>query len=199
MIGRVLTPGGQLQWIITEVTVFEMSFAALVSTVALLVSAIAMLGLMQSEGGIIDSCLSFSFFDISFEQCQQIGASIVKGGEAEMGWLTLAISKARAENCFALGMGIGALYGLLFLRKGTKEVAVVHLMHGVWATSVCIVNAQNAGMLSFANIPAEANIDAGSQTKLAPFVVITGVQAALDMSAFLLSSLSRPGKKSKTT
>lgn len=102
----------------------------------------------------------------------------------EMGWLALSISKSRAENCFALGMGAGALFALLFLAKGTREVAVVHLMHAVWAVSVCTVNSQNAGLLP---IPAEANIDASSQAKLFPFVVITGVQAALDVTAFLLS------------
>jgi hypothetical protein len=107
--------------------------------------------------------------------------------QAEMGWLALSISKARAENAFAFGMGIGALYALFFLPKGTKEVAVVHLMHGCWATSVCLINAQNAGLLPF---PAEANIDTASQAKLVPFVVITGIQALLDMCAFVLSSMN---------
>ena len=49
---------------------------------------------------------------------------------------------------------------------------------------VCAANAQNAGLLP---VPAEANIDAASQAKLVPFVVITGVQAALGACAFLLS------------
>ena len=108
-----------------------------------------------------------------------------------MGWLALSISKARAENAFAFGMGIGALYALFFLPKGTKDVAVVHLMHGCWATSVCLVNAQNAGLLP---VPAEANIDAASQAKLVPFVVITGVQAFLDLTSFLLSSMNKSPK-----
>ena len=55
-------------------------FAWTYSTLTLVVSAVAFLGLMQSEGGLIDSCYSFSFFDVSFEKCQAIGASIVKGG-----------------------------------------------------------------------------------------------------------------------
>ena len=91
-----------------------------------------------------------------------------------------------------LGMGVGALYALLFLAKGTKEVAVVHLMQTVWATSVCLANAQNAGLLP---TPAEANIDEANQSKLVPFVVITGVQALLSALAFLLSSVNAKAKR----
>ena len=172
------------------------TLACIISTIALLASCVAFLGLMQSEGGLIDSCYSFSFFDISFDKCHQIGAAIAKAGPAEQGWLALAISKARAENCFALGMGVGALYALLFLAKGTKEVAVVHLMHAVWATSVCMVNAQNAGLLPR---PAEANIEPSAAAKLVPFVVITGVQAVLDVLAFLLSRSSVDERRKEAT
>ena len=115
--------------------------------------------------------------------------------QAERGWLALAISKGRAENAFALGMGIGALYALIFLSKGSREVAVVHLMHGAWACSVCLVNAQNAGLLP---VPAEANIDTASQEKLVPFVFITGVQAFVDVCAFLLSCGNEAKNKDKT-
>ena len=131
---------------------------------------------------------------VSTHACQEIGAKVAKAGLTERGWLALVISKARAENCFALGMGVGALYSLFFVAKGTKDVAVVHLMHAVWATSVCLVNAQNAGLLP---IPAEANIDAASSAKLVPFVVITGVQAFLDLLAFLLSSCEKSSKDKK--
>jgi len=159
-----------------------------VSTMTLVISSVAFLGLMQSEGGLLDSCRSFSFFDVSTQMCREIGAGLASTGSAERGWLALAISKARAENCFALGMGVGALYSLLFLSKGTNDVAVVHLMHAVWASSVCTANAQNAGLLELMGIPAEANIDPISQARLKPFVIITGVQAALGIISFLLSS-----------
>ena len=112
--------------------------------------------------------------------------------QAERGFLAAAISKARAENCFALGMGVGALYALLFLAKGTKEVAVHHLMHAVWGTSVCLANAQNAGLLP---TPAEANIDGVNMARLVPFVVVTGVQALLAWLAFLVSCANAKEKK----
>jgi len=160
--------------------------ARAVSTAALIASSAAMLGLMQAEGGLVDSCYGFSFFEVSVDDCRQIGAEVASVGEAHRGWLALAISKARAENCFALGMGVGALYALVFLAKGTPEVAAVHLMHAIWAISVCLANAQNAGLLPF---PAEANIDTYTQGKLVPFVAITGVQACLGAGAFVLSSL----------
>lgn len=57
-----------------------MTFAWTLSTVALVASTVAFLGLMQSEGGLVDSCYSFSFFDVSFDKCRQIGAVIAKGG-----------------------------------------------------------------------------------------------------------------------
>ena len=80
------------------------------------------------------------------------------------------------------------MYSLLFLSKGTKEVAVVHLMHFVWAGSVCAANAQNAGLLQGPfGIAAEANIDKTSQDKLFPFVIITGVQCLLGVTAFVMS------------
>jgi hypothetical protein len=71
------------------------TFAWTLSTLTLVVSAVAMLGLMQSEGGLIDSCYSFSFFDISVEKCREIGASIVKGG-------TVSASYARSHRTSCL-------------------------------------------------------------------------------------------------
>ena len=169
-----------------------MGVAFFLSTLSLLLSSVAYLGLMQSEGGLIDSCYSYSFFDVSTDQCRAIGANVVQAGEAEKGWYALVVSKARAENAFALGMGVGALYALLFLAKGTKDVAVVHLMIATWATSVCLVNAQNAALLP--DVPAEANIDPASSAKLVPFVIITGVQAFLHLLSFLLSSCQKSSK-----
>ena len=95
-----------------------------ISTLSLLLSTVAFLGLQQAEGGIVDSCLSYSFVGVSRAKCVEIGAAVVAGGDAEPGWYALVVSKARAENCFALGMGLGGLYSLLFLAKGTKDVAV---------------------------------------------------------------------------
>lgn len=159
--------------------------AKIFSTAALTVSSGAFLGLQQSEGGIFDSCYGYTFFDVNFEQCQAIAANIFKDGQAQRGWLAMAISKARGENCLAFGMGVGALYSLLFLTKGTKEVAVVHLMHAAWAVSVTVANAQNAGLLP--DVSAEFGVDAASSKKLRPFVLVTGVQAFLAVTAFLLS------------
>ena len=161
--------------------------SSIISTFALLVSSVAFLGLMQSEGGLIDSCYSYTFVDVSTDKCRNIGAALAQVGEAERGWLAMAISKARAENCFALGMGAGAMYSLLFLKKGTREVSVVHLMHAGWAISVFIANAQNAGLLASFGIPPERNIDASNAAKLVPFAIIVGFQAFLDTCAFALS------------
>ena len=41
-----------------------MGIAFAVSTLALVLSAVAFLGLMQSELGLLDSCYSYSFFHV---------------------------------------------------------------------------------------------------------------------------------------
>jgi len=157
--------------------------AKTVSTLALLASSIAQLGMMQAEGALFDSCRGYSFVGVSFEKCQAIGAAIVRAGEAEQGYMALAVSKGRAECCTVLGLGAGALYALLFLSKGGKEVVAVHLMEAVWGVSVCLSNAQNAGLLP---VQAEANLNARAQAMLVPFVAITGAQALLHGCALLL-------------
>lgn len=171
--------------------------AFLVSTLTLVLSSVAYLGLMQAEGGLLDSCLGFAFAGVSFEQCRALGASVIKNaadGTNAAGYFAMVVSKARAENCFALGMGAGGVFALLFRAKGTKEVAVVHLMQSIWAASVCLVNAQNAGLLASLHplLSAEASIDFASQAALRPFVLITGAQALLGLSSFLLSRSLEP-------
>ena len=173
--------------------------ARLLSTVALLLATLAYLGLMQSDGGIIDFCSSFAFFDVSAAQCRDLGADIAKSGAAGSGWLALAISKGRGESCFALGMGVGALYALLFKAKGTSDVAVVHLMHSAWGVSVALANSQNAGLLAPLGVPAEANIGVAEQAKLVPFAILTAVQGFVYLCAFLLSRRHVPKAKQKTS
>lgn len=99
--------------------------------------------------------------------------------------MALAVSKFRAENCFALGMGLGALYALIF----DTDRAVVHLMQAGWGVSVALANAQNAGLLLHlpGGSPAESNLRVGAQRLLRPFVAITGVQALMHVAAFALS------------
>lgn len=95
--------------------------ARAVSALAFVVSAVVHLGLVQSAGGLVDSCYAFSFFGISADECRAIGASVRGAGQAEKDWLTLAFTSMRGECCQFLGMGVGSVYALLFLRKGTDE------------------------------------------------------------------------------
>ena len=70
--------------------------------------------------------------------------------QAERGWLALAISKARAENAFAFGMGMGAVYALVFLANGTKQVAYPGAVGGTSDTTLTIaLPAANKTGLSF--------------------------------------------------
>ena len=125
-------------------------------------------------------------------QVRALGEKIGSNWEGQR-FLALAVSKFRAENCFALGMGLGALYALLF----DTDVAVVHLMQAGWGVSVALANAQNAGLLLHlpGGSPAESTLRVGAQRLLRPFVAITGVQALMHVAAFALcvSAAAPPG------
>ena len=83
-------------------------------------------------------------------------------------------------------MGLGSVYAFAMgLKRGTKDVAVIHFMHMVWAICVCACHSQNAGLLG---MTPEKNVL--SSEKLVPFVVLTGIQAVLYTVAFVLSSSS---------
>ena len=124
---------------------------------------------------------------ISYDQCQAIGAAIKKKGEAEAYYLTALLVIARVEATLFLGLGAGAVYALAALQKGTREVAVVHLMHAVWALSVCLVHADGAGLLLPLGSAPDANVQTSFYEKI-PIVAITGFQAVLNWSAFALSA-----------
>ena len=89
----------------------------------------------------------------------------------------------------ALGMGSGALFALyhLLARDATHFATPVHLMQAVWATSVCLCNAQVAGILP----RPETSVGAAGE-KITPFVFLTGAQAAVHALALLLNASSAP-------
>jgi len=90
-------------------------------------------------------------------------------------------------------MGLGSIYAFIMgLERGTKDVAVIHFMHMIWAIAVCACHSQNAGL--FGMTP-ERNVTGAD--KLVPFVVLTGVQAVLYTAAFILSSNSGAAKSKK--
>ena len=147
-------------------------------------------GGLRPSAGILDSSRGFEFVQLSRSQVRALGekiGSMGRDGEGQR-FLALAVSKFRAENCFALGMGLGALYALIF----DTDVAVrrvVHLMQAGWGVSVALANAQNAGLLLHlpGGSPAESTLRVGAQRLLRPFVAITGVQALMHVAAFALS------------
>ena len=164
-----------------------MSVAKYTSVIALVVATIFMIGAVQSSGSILDTCLQggMSINKISYEKCREIGTSISKKGDTEAAYLSLLLVIARVEATLFLGLGAGAIYALAFLEKGTEQVAVVHLMHAIWAISVCLVHAHSAGYLGDQGV--DPNVDQGFY-KTMPIVPITGIQAILFSAAFFLSS-----------
>ena len=174
-----------------------MALATNVSTAALVVNILFMLVLVQSAGGLFAGCNAFGFFDIGKAQCEGMFATFLgrKPDEATKDFATLALVFPRVEACLFLGMGLGSVYAFAFLARGTKEVAVVHFMHGCWACAVCMCHMQNAGLLKGLGIEPEANVL--SSDKLMPFVVLTGVQDVLYWVAFYLSIKSGGKAKKK--
>ena len=169
--------------------------AKIVSTVAFVFNFMFMIVLVQIiSGGLTSACNAFGFFEISVESCHALGASFLGRNptEAQKDFLTLALVFPRVESALFLGMGMGSVYAFLFLARGTKEVAVIHFMHGVWALAVCLCHAQNAGLLSAFGVEPETNVL--SSEKLVPFVVLTGAQALTYWTAFFLSSGVEPPK-----
>ena len=164
-----------------------MSTAKIVSTFAFVVAVIFMIGAVQSSGSILDTCLQggMSINKISYAQCREIGTSISQTGPKEAAYLTNLLVIARVEATLFLGLGAGAIYALVLLEKGTEQVAVVHLMHAIWAIAVCLVHAHSAGYLGDQGV--DPNVDQGFY-KLIPIVSITGFQAVLYSVAFFLSN-----------
>ena len=115
----------------------------------------------------------------------RIGTSIARKGDAEAAYLSLLLVIARVEATLFLGLGAGAIYALVFLEKGTEQVAVVHLMHAIWAISVFLVHSHSAGYLGDQGV--DPNVDQGFYETM-PIVSITGFQAVLFSTAFFLSS-----------
>ena len=112
-----------------------MGAAKVVSTVAFVVNIMFMIGLVQSAGGLFAGCKSFGFFEISEEQCQGLFSTFLgsKPSDMQKDLATLALVFPRVEACLFLGMGLGSVYAFLMLERGTKDVAVIHFMHMVWA------------------------------------------------------------------
>ena len=169
------------------------SAAVAVSTGALVFNIMFMIVLVQSAGGLFAACNAMGFFEVSVAECEAMGSTFLKrAGDMEKDLWTAALVFPRVEACLFLGMGLGSVYAFFLLARGTKEVAVIHFMHAVWAVTVCLCHAQNAGL--FGMTP-EPNVLSGA--KLAPFVVMTGVQAVLYWSAFFLTFGKEPPKLKK--
>ena len=172
-----------------------MAVASAISTAAFVVNILFMIALVQSGGGLFAGCKTFGFFDISEDQCQSILSTFLgsKPSAAAKDLVSLALVFPRVEACLFLGMGLGSIYAFIMgLERGTKDVAVIHFMHMIWAIAVCACHSQNAGL--FGMTP-ERNVTGAD--KLVPFVVLTGVQAVLYTAAFILSSNSGAAKSKK--
>ena len=153
------------------------TFSKYLSTCAFVVNAMFSIGLINvMQGGVFEACNTYGLFDISLEDCRATAASIARRGELERQLISAAHVPPRVEACLFLGMGAGSLYALMFLMKGTMEVAPIHLMHAVWAVSVFVCHAQNAGAL-LPYFEPEPNFTESERVK--PFMMMTGVQAIL--------------------
>ena len=53
-------------------------------------------------------------------------------GSVEMAFISLLLTVARVETSLFLGLGVGAIYGLVFCQ--VAERAALHFTHAMWAT-----------------------------------------------------------------
>ena len=128
--------------------------------------------------------------DISFPECRAMGHAIKSSGAKEARFLSLLLCLGRVEATLFLGLGAGALWALAWLQKGTRQVAVIHLMHAVWATAVSLVHMDEAGLLEPISSP-DPNADPTFYNKV-PIHFVTAGLAVLFWSAFFLSSSVEP-------
>ena len=156
-------------------------FAKYISTASLVVAVAFMIGAIQSSGAILDTCNQggMGLKGISYTQCRDIGTAIAKMGSLEAAYISLLINIARVEATLFLGMGVGAIYGLVFCQL--SERAALHLVHAVWATAVTAVHMHSAGW--FGDFGMDPNVD-GKIYEAMPIIYITGVQVVLYWAAF---------------
>ena len=174
-----------------------MPLASIVSKTAFVAISLFMIGLVQFVGGgLLSGYNPGAFFEISVDEGKTIIAKIINMASSraekptvEARFAAAALIFPRVEAALFFGMGMGAVVSLAFLKKGTKEVAIAHLMHAVWGYSVCCCHAQNAGFL-----PIPSEIDPSVQPMLAPFVVMTFTLGSLSAAAAYLSFTAKPKK-----
>jgi len=92
----LLLVGGSLMILVDYRPASFTSYAYVVSTVSLVISTIAMLGLTQSAGGLINACNAFGFVGISKQKAQGICAH-TKNADGGEDFLALALSSMRGS------------------------------------------------------------------------------------------------------
>ena len=165
-------------------------YAKYISTASLLVAVAFMIGGVQSSGAILDTCNQggMGINSISYTQCRAIGTAIAKMGSLEAAYLSLLLTIARVEATLFLGMGVGAIYGLVFCQL--SERAALHLVHAVWATAVTAVHMHSAGW--FGDFGMDPNVDRKFYEAM-PIIYLTGVQVVLYWAAFFGAAKAKRG------
>ncbi len=166
-------------------------FAKYISTASLVVAIVFMIGAVQSSGAILDTCNQggMAINSISYTQCRDIGTAIAKMGSLEAAYLSLLLTIARVEATLFLGMGVGAIYGLVFCQL--SERAALHLVHAVWATAVTAVHMHSAGW--FGDFGMDPNVDRTFYEAMPILIYIVGVQVVLYWAAFFGAAKAKRG------
>ena len=117
-------------------------------SVAALLGVFAFTGFVTfGVGHLTDPCRVWGLGDIDAESCRSTFAKIVKKGKSKETQMLVFIATMvpRVEASLFAGAFAAAAFALLRLRKGTVEVAGVHLMHAVAFGCACFVHVQDAG------------------------------------------------------
>lgn len=169
--------------------------ARLLSTATFVLTSIFMVLIASlSTGGILDACNQYTLSGMSHADCRSFWSTLLAGKKVTEGtynMVAFALIFPRIEASLFLGHGLGGVYALLRLDKGSDSVAVIHFMQAVFFSCACGIHAHNSGLLPFEVDP---NIRVAGKP-FVPFCVVTGLLAALSWASFLLSQ----GATSKPT
>ncbi len=164
----------------------------LISQLALGGFAFFSLVLVCSNGGISDVCKAYAAdgadMGITLENCRATLAKAGAAGGVESSMAAMAVMIGPLFHAWFLAAGLASLYCLAVCEPGTKEVAVAHLMHGIFMCVAGVMHARNAGLVPAVGFPLDPQINQSAKAILTPWAVMCTVIGSLCMVAFSLSA-----------
>jgi len=133
---------------------------------------------------------------ITLENCRATLAKASAAGGVDSSMAAMAVMIGPLFHTWFLSAGLTSLYCLFFCEAGTKEVAVAHLMHGIFMCVAGLMHARNAGLIPAGPLPVDAQVNQAAKDILLPWAVMCSTIGSICLAAFALSAGNNA--KSKT-